>query len=395
MINKMIILSVILFPLQNYGIAVAGSRYDITAFIILFIAFYVSIKNQIFSKKTVFVMFLFLFSQLFIFYINGTTPFYRLFSGMVWLGGLLLVIQTRDRLVYNPVTVYKSILIVLLITSCIIIYQFFVLGQSQGKASFDESSKAALALFSSSAGILGLFYFYKLPKKLSIKLFFAFLILFGAGIITFSMHIVTFILVVILIVILNFPLIYSKIKTRQLLYFSLFSFLTFLGLKKLMTTQHFFQRIDIWNLLSNNYSLLSWRTGFDQMIAGIIRSPVLGNGLGSTGFIEFESYSLDHLLSIYKFALNLSDAYSLTFRLIIEIGLPLFLLMMYFFLKKILCLRKYLRVSRELPLSYRVPVVFNFLFSISIIIGSLIKEPLYPSSVLYLGTLLFVTSKID
>ena len=127
MINKLIILSIIFFPLQILDVRLAGSRYDITAFIILFVAFYVSISNQLFNKKTVFIMILFLLSQLFIFSILGTTPFYRLFSGIVWLGGLLLVILSKDRIIYNPITAYKTILIVLILTSCFMLYELKVL----------------------------------------------------------------------------------------------------------------------------------------------------------------------------------------------------------------------------------------------------------------------------
>ena len=66
-----------------------------------------------------------------------------------------------------------------------------------------------------------------------------------------------------------------------------------------MTMEIFLIKFDVWNVLNNNLSVLSWRIGFDQMIASLIRSPILGNGLGSTGFIEFESSSLNRLLSFY------------------------------------------------------------------------------------------------
>ena len=397
MINKMIILSIIFLPLQNYGFRLfGGSRYDISAFIILFIAYYVSIKNQIFNKKTVLIMFLFLFSQFFIFSIMGTTPFYRLLSGMIWLGGLLLIILSRDRIIYNPIIVYKTILFVLILTSCVMFYELLFLGANRGRpeATFEEPSKAALAVFSAAAGVVGIIYNFKLTKRLAFTLYFSLLILFTAGLSTLSMHIVTFMLTVILIGILNFPINFSKIKPRQLGYFSLIIFLIIFGLNQLMATDYFFSRINIFSaLLNNNLSLLSWRAGFDQMIASVNLSPILGSGLGATGFIHFESQSMERLLSIQKWALNITDAYSLTFRLIIEIGLPLFLVMIFFFIKKIWSFKNYL-LLKELPLSYKIPVVFNFLFSVALIIGSFIKEPLYPSSLLYVGILLFATSKI-
>ena len=72
------------------------SRYDITSFILLFLTFILSIKNGKMKKSTLLFMFLFIYTQFFIFAINGTTPFYRTFSGMVWAGGLLLLILSRN-----------------------------------------------------------------------------------------------------------------------------------------------------------------------------------------------------------------------------------------------------------------------------------------------------------
>ena len=94
--------------------------------------------------------------------------------------------------------------------------------------------------------------------------------------------------------------------------------------------------------------------------------------------------------------LNLNDAYSLSFRLIIEIGLLLFIMIFYFFTRKLYILKKYLSTT-TLTKQYNesIPTTFIFLFSTSIIIGSLIKEPLYPASPLYLATMLFVSIKIN
>ena len=131
-------------------------------------------------------------------------------------------------------------------------------------------------------------------------------------------------------------------------------------------------------------------------MASINQSFIIGTGLGSTGFIDFQSDNLIKLLYLTPSGLNLNDAYSLSFRLIIEIGLLLFLLIIYFFTKKLYILKKYLSIATLLKQNNdSIPTTFIFLFSTSIIIGSFIKEPLYPSSLLYLSTMLFVSIKIN
>ena len=396
MFNKLIVLSIIFFPLHNFGLHIYGSRYDITSFIILLITVALTVKNDQLNKKTILFLFLFLFSQLLIYFVNGTTPFYRTFSGMVWVGGLLLLLLSAKRITYNPIVIYKTIMMVILISAVLLLFQYFILVDARPKATFDEPSKAALAVFSAAASIVGLLYFFKIPSKYSMGLFVIFIISFLSGLITFSMHIVTFILMIIIILFLKPPLTFTKIRSRQLLLFSFISILFLYGLISLSEMPYFLSKIDIFNVLNNNLSVLSWRTGFDQMVASINQSYLLGKGLGSTGFIDFESNSLDKLLYLTPMGLNLNDAYSLSFRLIIEIGLLLFIVIVYYFIKKLLIFKKYLSNKiYEVQLPNSIPITFIFLFSTSIIIGSLIKEPLYPASSLYLGTMLFVSIKIN
>ena len=396
MFNKLIVLSIIFFPLHNFGLHIYGSRYDITSFIILLITVALTVKNDQLNKKTILFLFLFLFSQLLIYFVNGTTPFYRTFSGMVWVGGLLLLLLSAKRITYNPIVIYKTIMMVILISAVLLLFQYFILGDARPKATFDEPSKAALAVFSAAASIVGLLYFFKIPSKYSMGLFVILIISFLSGLITFSMHIVTFILMIIIILFLKPPLTFTKIRSRQLLLFSFIFILFLYGLISLSEMPYFLSKIDIFNVLNNNLSVLSWRTGFDQMVASINQSYLLGKGLGSTGFIDFESNSLDKLLYLTPMGLNLNDAYSLSFRLIIEIGLLLFIVIVYYFIKKLLIFKKYLSNKiYEVQLPNSIPITFIFLFSTSIIVGSLIKEPLYPASSLYLGTMLFVSIKIN
>ena len=399
--NRLIILSIIFFPLHNLGLSFFGSRYDITSFILLFLTYILAIKNGRMNKNTILFMFLFIYTQFFIFAMNGTTPFYRTFSGMVWAGGLLLLILSRNRIYFNPRSVYKALLIVLFLTALLMFYQFYILGDFRPKGTFDEPSKAALALFSGAVSIAGIIYLYDLNTSHSFKLFIAFSVLFIGGLITLSMHIVTFFIMVLIIIFLKPPFTLSKINTRQLLLFSIiivsfFYFVYLLLNSSDISPQSFLVKIDVFSSLNNNLSVLSWRTGFDQMIASINQSFIIGTGLGSTGFIDFQSDNLIKLLYLTPSGLNLNDAYSLAFRLIIEIGLLLFLLIIYFFAKKLYILKKYLFFATLTKQNnHSIPTTFIFLFSTSIIIGSFIKEPLYPASALYLATMLFASINLN
>ena len=206
---------------------------------------------------------------------------------------------------------------------------------------------------------------------------------------------------VLIIIFLKPPFNLSSINNRQLFLFSiltvsLFYLVNLLFNFSINSSESLLTKIDVFNSLNNNLSVLSWHTGFDQMIASINQSFIIGTGLGSTGFIDFQSNNLNKLLYLTPMGLNLNDAYSLSFRLIIEIGLLLFIMIFYFFTKKLYILKKYLSTN-TLTKQYNesIPTTFIFLFSTSIIIGSLIKEPLYPASPLYLATMLFVSIKIN
>jgi hypothetical protein len=53
--------------------------------------------------------------------------------------------------------------------------------------------------------------------------------------------------------------------------------------------------------------------------------------------------------------------------------------------------KKYIKSLSLFPDKEAYFLVFNFTFSVSLIIGCLIKEPLYPNSILYLGCFLFAS----
>ena len=131
-----------------------------------------------------------------------------------------------------------------------------------------------------------------------------------------------------------------------------------------------------------NPSLLSWLRGLDQAIVVLKNSPLFGYGIGSTGYFDFESAYGDRLAYYRIYDLTLRDAFSLLWRLIIEIGiLPIFIFSIYL-LSRIREFRLFLINNHE-DKNFKY-IVFNFTFALALILGCLIKEPNYARSTMFL-----------
>ena len=391
MIEQIILFGVVLFPFQNLSLPLAQSRYDLTAFVLLSVAIYYTFKNGRVSQRTILYMLAFILMQILIFVFINLAPYYRLISGLVWLGGLFLIILSAKRFRYRQGAAFKTIIYVLVLSAFYIFYQFFFLGQSRPSAWFGEPSFAGLALYSAAVSIMSTIVIVKMPTHTRLVFGIVFLVFLCAALLTFSMHIVTFILVVALVFFLwNSNKILSFSPKRTFIFLTIGSILAF-GSSCLIGLHHYSSRLNILNP-GTNLSLLAWLQGFDQMIASISNSPIFGNGLGSTGYVVFNSAHSQTLESLSAGHLTLFDAYSLCFRLVIEIGLPVFLIFMLYFARRLNDFRNYMENVKKVPGTQSLPVVFNFIFAASLIIGALIKEPLYPNSSLYLGVFLFASS---
>ena len=392
MIEKIILFGVVLFPFHNLSLSLAQSRYDLTAFILLTVSIYFTFKNGSVSKRTILYMQAFVLMQILVFAFINIAPYHRFISGIVWLGGLYLILLSGKKFNYRQDAVFKMIMYVMLLSAFCIFSQYLFWGESRPQAWFGEPSYAGLALYSASAGILCTIIIIKMPMQTRFVLSVAFLVLMSAAFLTLSMHFLTFLLAVILVFFLqssknNFLSISPK---RALILLTIGSILLFIS-SYLIGLDHFSSRLNIRNP-ETNLSLLSWLRGFDQMTTSISNSPILGNGLGSTGYFEFRSVYSQSLERLGLDELTLRDSYSLAFRLVIEIGLPLFIFFMIYFVRRLNIFRSYLVTLMKVPASQSIPIVFNFVFATSAIIGALIKEPLYPNSCLYLGVFLFASS---
>ncbi len=390
-INKIFILAIILFPFQNLAVPLFTSKYDLTSFLLLFIIIYYTFKNGKINSNILYFFFLFFLIQLVLFFILSITPSYRFISAMVWLGGLMLIIFKGPKMSFNKLIVSKIILSLCIFSSLLILIQFYFLQIDRPQAFFSEPSAAGLILYSASAAIISILIFFQLSLNFKIKGIISLAIMITAALLTKSMHVVTFLISVGLIIFVKLSNLKKRFFVRNI--FVISSILVILAYFGITTFQssHYLSRIDTSNAESN-LSLLSWLRGFEQMISSTSKSPVFGHGIGSTGYFEFNSVYLNDLERAGFGDLNLKDGYSLAFRLIIELGPILFLMFMIYIVKKLKSFRSTLSNLKELSVSNLIPSVFLFVFATSIIFGSLIKEPTYASSPIYLAMFLFSSS---
>ena len=249
-----------------------------------------------------------------------------------------------------------------------------------------EPSYAGLAYYSASAAYLGLYFIGKKNYK---NILYS-LIFFITGFLTLSMHIVTFFIV---ISIIYFLLIIKYLSLKKIklslviltitffLIYILFNYFSFSFLD--IFINHFYKRINFVNIDTSSLSLLAWLQGFDQMSHSLKSNFILGMGLGSTGEFYFPSTYKDILANLNAYGLTMKDSFSLFFRLIIEIGVVLTLCFLLY------CVNKTLHFINNIGNQSYQKYIFCFIFSMSLIVGSLIKEPNFARSTLVLGIMLF------
>ena len=204
------------------------------------------------------------------------------------------------------------------------------------------------------------------------------------------MHIVTFsvIFFIILFFFLKQNFSYKKffisLVTLCLIFFIAIFITNFFDIKLIdIFIGHFEKRVNLISIDGMSLSLLAWLMGLDQALYSIKTNLFLGVGLGSTGEFLFDSLFKEKLNILGSGSLTLKDAFSLFFRLIVEIG---FFLTISFVLYLIV---KTFNVMRNLNSQSFKKYIFCFIFSLSLIIGSLLKEPNLGRSSLVVGIMLF------
>ena len=395
-----IYLSIILFPIQILSIKIGQTEFDLSSILIslttLYIFFFKKKKNNI----HLIILFIFTIYQLIIF-TYSPAPFTRFISALYWMLVFLMMFCINEDFKINYQYVENIITSILLVSCAVCWFQYYYIitpeeysqsVKARAAGFFGEPSFAGLAFFSAAVGSIANF----LYKKNNVRHLFIFIIFFSTGFLTLSMHIVTFFLA--LFTIFIFIMYKNNLKFFQriiLFFFSIIIFIFIVGIciyyldRNLITnfTNHFIPRLNIFNSGTNSLSLLSWLRGMEQMIYSVKETYLFGFGLGSTGEYYFPSVFGEKLKDYGVFQLTLKDAFSLFLRLVIEIGLfftSIFLLLIFYISFKFL--RETIKNKDEF-----ISRIFLFSFSLTVIIGSLIKEPNYARSTLFIAIMLLST----
>jgi hypothetical protein len=367
-----LVTSCIFLPLQIYSLSIASSRFDLTIFFVIFFIIcqikYIKLDPKKICFFTLFSLLVFLNNI----YLN-ISPLSRFFSAFLWLSFLLIIILFGDKFRINYKYAFYSIIIPLLLVALCTIFSYIALGISRPKVTFDEPSFAGLNFYSASLGLIAICFYHH--SKTTLVLFLS-LIFFIAGVITKSMHIFSFFISLFILI-----LTYKNININCKIFISLLIIITLILL--VINNDHYLNRINI--LDPNDLSLLAWLRGLDQAIYSFNNYSILGSGLGSTGEFEFNSDVSNRLKKLNFETLNLTDAYSMFFRLIIEVGILITTLLffkIYFHFRIILL--------NIMKINYYG--IFCLFFSITLILGILIKEPAYSRSYVFIGFLLYFSS---
>ena len=404
----------IFMPLQFLAIRIPNStsNYDITNFIILFIGFILVLYNFKIQSKLLICLLIFLIVQIITYLYFGIAPFGRFFSASIWLSSLLILIVNGEKNVYyNSNTIFHVVITSLVLSSIYMWYEYQYLITPEGyngfnvifdtdfhrlrpEGPFQEPSYAALVLLSACAGLFGKVIIVQSNFQKNLIHLIMFFILMITALLCRSMHLITF-----AISLITFIFLWStfKIDIKKIILILIGIGVFLFVIYYVITNAHYIQRLNIFidPASMKNASLLSWLRGFDQALVVVNNSPLFGYGIGSTGYFEFYSPYTERLAHYRLETLTLYDAFSLFFRLTIEIGLLPIVLFLAFLFIRLLSFRNFLISYPNKSDAIYSNIVFIFIFSFTLIVGCLIKEPNYARSSLALGIFLFASVPIN
>ena len=396
--EKLIIAAMFLIGFQYFALPFYTSRYDISSFLLLFSAVIATKNSKSMSNTLIILLIIFILIELVKYLYFQTAPLHRMFSGFVWMGGLILILIKKDFIYYDQKKVIKATLMGSFVICIFMLFQYFTGSQwpidleistHRPSGLFDEPSYAGLFFYSMSSAFFGVVILSKI--KLKLKLLNTVLggVTFSFGLMTLSMHVVTFFIGLSTILLIYFSL--SSSKTFKLL-FSLF-FIVFSStilIFIILETSHYLIRFDLTINSETDMSVLAWVRGFDQAYHVFQVSPIFGFGLGSTGGFEIDSLAQEALETHNIGALTKLDAYSMFFRLVVELGFAFVLVFLIYILVQLKNFRSLLLNKYYVNYDFKY-CIFIFFFSFTLIVGILIKEPTYSRSYVYISIFLFTT----
>ncbi len=356
-INRLIVL----FPLQYFALEIGTTRFDLFNILFLFFFPFAAFKVR-FKKKNLLLFGCYLLLCI-VLLLNSSIqyPMYRFLSSFLWLTLTLFVFLNSYDFYYPKLFSLINALGLLLLFGILFHKLFFL--DARPKLFFSEPSVAGLILYCYS---FVFFYLVFINKEVKIN-FIKGVAFFGGGLLTESAHIITFLVLISFVILSNF-------KFRHFIMFLVLGFFAFSVIpESLLNKFSFSENIDEYSL-----SQLSWLQGYNQAISSVQLNPFIGQGFGSTGYINFYSDYEKVLQKSDLSDLNRYDGYSLFFRWVIELGfLVTILIFLYFLVKLIKGLRQH-----NVCESDRFVI---FLFGFSVFLGSLLKEPNYGFSTFLLS----------
>ena len=281
----------------------------------------------------------------------------------------------------------------------IISFGIFRLLESRPLFPFDEPSRLGLYLIALTTGfyasISEISNFNDLKKPKFVGNFILIILLLWAAITTGSTHITFTFGIIILIFSLNIKSFfnYEKKQNKSLILFIRYFTLVSLILLIIFQFQLLNNRLDfIFNPEADlNLSELSWLNGLENAYRSIKNSPFWGFGFGSLGNLSnFEkTIYAERTYYLLGFNINLLDGYSMTFRLVHDLGLIPFLFLIFNMVKKGIN-----NFNTKNDFLKKEINIFYLLIGFTLLLGSLIKEPTASHIIIALGPYLLMLKVI-
>lgn len=374
---------VLLFPFQIFAVPVATTKVDLSniAFLV-FLAELPFLLRARASTRFYIVFAIFVIAEV-VLQLYMQLPLTRFLSSFVWISSLWLVFGYRRWIQYNLTIVYYCILLVVGVAMIASLFQALYLQLDRPPGIMSEPSPAGMIMLATVAGIVLSFGEVKNIAARILLLVFAVMLLYTAFLLK-TTHFVSFALaIIILAAILRIIGIGTLLLSAPIL---VVIYLVISG------DAHYLDRFDLNATRVTNISVLAWLQGFDQMLTSLAKFPLTGAGMGGTGYFYFFS-TYAQQLQLYGLAdLNRYDAYSGFFRLVIETG-PVFSALMlgaiYFHLRRF---AKVVRAGNVTISPQAKEVLFVTAFSLTIIIGTLMKEPTWSRSTVVISMLLLFSA---
>lgn len=375
-----VLLMLALLPFQTFGIPVGTTIVDLSNVTLLLFALVVAAGNDDVRYTRTFMLLASGFALLqLLLWLNSLTPFSRFLSGIVWFTAFILI-YGRGASIYVPMRAsYRIVIGVVALLAAYIMFQLLVLGIERPAGFMAEPSPAGLVMLAVAAGLV------VASRKSSsateqFMMTMAAIVLAAISYALKTTHIISFIVALFLI---SF---FSKALSVRLLLILGAVTIGFFGVA--MQDVHFRERLDI-GASTSNLSLLSWLQGYDQMVESLRQFPLVGAGLGGTGYFDVQSANARALFEAGISELNRYDAYSGFFRIVIEVGPIVSLAIFYAIGHRLLSLWRatsqgLLPVSRESKYQ-----LFLFAFAFTLFIGIFLKEPTYSRSHVAVAVVLY------